>query len=241
MQDFAGESRARKISTIVLLSPSGSREIGGQMDNHIVLLGDSILDNASYTGTEPDVVSHLRSVLPHGWTATLCAVDGSTTLDLAPQLECIPPAASHLVLSLGGNDAIMNSDLLAMQVRSTAEALALFADRLERFERNYRNALESVVRIGLPLTVCTIYNGNMPPSVQRNARMALAMFNDVIVRAALQFSVNVIELRAVCAEPSDYANPIEPSGSGGAKIARAIAAAVVALDPSAARAVLSAG
>jgi hypothetical protein len=30
----------------------------------------------------------------------------------------------------------------------------------------------------------------------------------------------------VCAEESDYANPIEPSGSGGKKIAAAIAAAV---------------
>jgi hypothetical protein len=36
----------------------------------------------------------------------------------------------------------------------------------------------------------------------------------------------VIELRLVCSEPEDYANPIEPSVQGGAKIARAIARAV---------------
>jgi hypothetical protein len=35
-----------------------------------------------------------------------------------------------------------------------------------------------------------------------------------------------IELRHVCTEPADYANPIEPSVRGGAKIARAIARAV---------------
>jgi hypothetical protein len=33
-------------------------------------------------------------------------------------------------------------------------------------------------------------------------------------------------LRLVCTEPSDYANPIEPSGSGGRKIALAIAASL---------------
>ncbi len=32
--------------------------------------------------------------------------------------------------------------------------------------------------------------------------------------------------RWICTHPSDYANPIEPSGSGGSKIARAIANAL---------------
>jgi len=50
------------------------------------------------------------------------------------------------------------------------------------------------------------------------------MFNDVILRAAFHWRLPVIDLRLICSEPSDYANPIEPSGSGGAKIARAIAA-----------------
>jgi len=36
----------------------------------------------------------------------------------------------------------------------------------------------------------------------------------------------VVELRLVCSEPADYANPIEPSVRGGAKIARAVARAV---------------
>ena len=38
-------------------------------------------------------------------------------------------------------------------------------------------------------------------------------------------TTGVIELRAVCRDPEDYANPIEPSGRGGLKIARAIAEA----------------
>jgi len=52
------------------------------------------------------------------------------------------------------------------------------------------------------------------------------MFNDVILRVALERAIDVIDLRLVCTVASDYANPIEPSGSGGKKIADAIVAAV---------------
>ncbi len=54
-------------------------------------------------------------------------------------------------------------------------------------------------------------------------------FNDVILRVAFELGVNVIDLRQVCVESADYANPIEPSGTGGRKIARAIARAVGAV------------
>jgi len=53
--------------------------------------------------------------------------------------------------------------------------------------------------------------------------VALTVFNDAIVRTACAHGLDVIDLRAVCEQPRDYANPIEPSSIGGAKIARAIA------------------
>lgn len=196
---------------------------------HIVLLGDSIFDNQSYTRGAPDVVTHLRALLPPGWQATLQAVDGATTADVPRQLSGIPDAASHLVLSAGGNDALMNSDLLGTRLGSSAEALLLFDTRLRPFEAAYRNALALLAGRTLPVTVCTIYNGALEPDAARLARVALMMFNDVILRAAVEHRASVIELRAICVEPGDYANPIEPSGRGGAKIAAAIAHAVGAV------------
>ena len=44
---------------------------------HIVLLGDSIFDNGAYTQGEPDVVTHLRTLLPAGARAMLLAKDGA--------------------------------------------------------------------------------------------------------------------------------------------------------------------
>src|SRR5215207_2323437 len=115
------------------------------MPEHIVLLGDSIFDNKSYTNGAPDVASHLRNQLPSPWVVTLCAVDGATTADFSAQLGAIPASVSHAVLSLGGNDALMNADLLNLPVRSTAEALDVFRVRVEAFERDYAQALAALV------------------------------------------------------------------------------------------------
>lgn len=200
--------------------------------NHVVLLGDSVFDNAAYTRGEPDVVSHLRRTMPNSSKASLLAIDGATIAGLERQLQKVPADATHLVVSVGGNDALANIDLLNSPVRSTAEALSLFDSRVVRFERDYRQALRQVTALGHPTTVCTIYNGQLADEREaRNARVALMMFNDAILRTAFDAKLSVIELRAVCTEPSDYANPIEPSGGGGAKIAQVIGRVVAERTP----------
>jgi len=137
----------------------------------------------------------------------------------------VGPDVTQVVVSIGGNDALLNSDLLNAPVGSTAEALALFGRRVDAFNASYVAALESVLALGLPTTVCTIYEGNLEPAWAPLARVALMVFNDVILRVAFERAIDVIDLRLVCTEVSDYANPIEPSGSGGKKIAAAIVAA----------------
>jgi hypothetical protein len=196
---------------------------------HVVLLGDSIFDNGAYTRGEPDVVTHLRRLLPAGWSATLCAVDGSTTHGIAGQLQRVPALATHLVVAVGGNDALHNSDLLALPVTSSTQALTVFADRIDAFERAYRAAVTRVLALGRHTAVCTVYNGALEPERARIARVGLTLFNDVILRTAIDLRLDALELRSICAEPADYANPIEPSGRGGAKIAAAIARLVGAV------------
>ena len=53
--------------------------------------------------------------------------------------------------------------------------------------------------------------------------MAIRLFNDPIQSVANAYGFGVIELRAICNSPEDYANPIEPAAVGGMKIAQAIA------------------
>jgi hypothetical protein len=199
--------------------------------SHIALLGDSIFDNAAYTSGQPDVVRHLRALLPAGWEATLCAIDGAAIADLGRQIRCLPPGTSHLFVSVGGNDALQNIDLLSLPVASTGEALRLFARRLAAFERAYRRAIEEVAALKRRTVLCTIYNGALEEERAVAARVALTLFNDVILQTALDLGMDALELRRVCREPADYANPIEPSGRGGLKIARAVARVAGAVEP----------
>ncbi len=74
------------------------------------------------------------------------------------------------------------------------------------------------------MAVCTVYDPRFPdPARQRLAIAGLAVFNDVIVREAFTRGLPVIDLRFVCDEDRDFANPIEPSVQGGEKIAAEVA------------------
>lgn len=195
---------------------------------HVVLLGDSIFDNAAYVDGGPDVVAQLREILPPGWKATLRAVDGAVVADVERQLDRVPPGATHLVVSAGGNDALSHLDVLDRRAASVGEVLDVLAALRAPFAERYERMLGKVLDLGLPVTVCTIYNGQLgEPTLQRRAQTALTVFNDAIVQAAFAAGAPVLELRRICSEPGDYANPIEPSVQGGAKIASSILAALM--------------
>lgn len=194
---------------------------------HIVLLGDSVFDNAAYVAGGPDVVEQLRKRLPAGWRATLRAVDGSVIRSVERQLDQLPPDASHLVISVGGNDALRQAGVLDETARSVADALDRLAAIRDQFAQDYRAMLEGVLGRGLPTAVCTIYEAQFPdPRRRRLAATGLAVLNDCITREAFVRSLPLIDLRLICDRDEDFANPIEPSVHGGAKIAAAIAAVV---------------
>jgi lysophospholipase L1-like esterase len=192
---------------------------------HVVLLGDSIFDNASYVRRgEPDVVAQLRTKLPRDWNATLCAVDGAVTAGVMRQLERVPSDATHLVVSVGGNDALQNMGVMREGARSVAEAVGKLAAVREGFASTYRAMVEAVTTRRLPVALCTIYDARFPdPQEQRLVVTGLTIFNDVITREAFSRRLPLVDLRLICDEPADYANPIEPSAKGGDKIAAAIA------------------
>ncbi len=189
---------------------------------HLVLLGDSIFDNARYVPGEPDVVRQVQQVLPGGWQATLRAVDGATTGSLASQMTRLPADATHLVVSMGGNDAIGASHLLYQNVSRVADAVLRLAQAQASFAASYHAALDRVLAAGLPTAICTIYDTPTRPE-QPIIATALCVFNDVISRAAFSRGLPLIDLRLVINEDSDYSNPIEPSAQGGTKMAAAIA------------------
>jgi hypothetical protein len=191
---------------------------------HVVLLGDSIFDNGAYVPGEPDVVRQLRREIPADWEASLVAVDGAVVGDVPAQLRRLPPGATHLVMSAGGNDALCASHLLGEAVRSVAEAVVLLGEAQARFAAAYGAACDALAATGLPVMVASIYDTPASAPNHRVIRTALSLFNDEISRAAFARGFALLDLRLVCSEERDYANPIEPSSRGGAKMAAAIAA-----------------
>ena len=206
---------------------------------HVVLLGDSIFDNAAYVAGAPDVVRQLRRALGAGRDATLLAVDGAVVTGVERQLAGLPRDATLLVVSAGGNDALGDAYLLQQSARTVGEAVSRLAEAQGRFAQRYEAMVEKVTAAGIPTALCTIYDANFPAPEGRVITAALSLFNDVITRAAFARGLALIDLRLICDDPGDYANPIEPSEQGGDKIAAAIAA--LALGDGAGRSVVYAG
>jgi hypothetical protein len=198
---------------------------------HVVLLGDSVFDNGAYVAGGPDVIAHLRKTIPSGWRATLLAVDGATCSGVPRQLRDLPSDATHLVVSAGGNDALGRSAILDATARSVADTLLKLSMIAREFRSEYSSMLEALDATGLPLAVCTIYDPRFPDPLRRElGRTALAVIHDVILREAVARGLPVIDLRLVCDKNADFANPIEPSVQGGAKIAAAIKGLVESHD-----------
>jgi lysophospholipase L1-like esterase len=198
--------------------------------SHLVLLGDSIFDNAAYVAGGTPVLEHVKLHLPKDWRATLLAVDGNITVDVARQLAHLPADATHLFISIGGNDALQASGILFQPVARAEELLRELSDVQRTFQLEYRAMLQAVLEKRLPTAVCTIYDSI--PGMQRWELTPLSIFNDVIVREAARAGVVVLDLRELCTEPGDYSpvSPIEPSTGGGQKIARAVVQAATSHD-----------
>jgi hypothetical protein len=205
----------------------------------VVLLGDSVFDNAAYLAGRADVVNQLERRLPAGWAASLLAVDGSVMAGVLRQLERLPLDATHLVVSMGGNDALGVSSILDAPSRSVADTLLKLADIRERFFTDYASTVDAILASKLPTAVCTIYDVRYDdPDQRRVAVTALTTLNDCITRTAAARGLPVLDLRLICNEDGDFANPIEPSEQGGGKIAAAIVALLTQHDFSRRRAEL---
>ena len=195
-------------------------------NNHINLIGDSIIDNFNYVPAPgKTVLGHLDALMPEFGFDQL-ATDGFTTKDVIKQLAGKELQNGVSVLSVGGNDLLQKIDLLTDESpRLATSLLEDLGEMAEQFAHRYAIILEMIKQ---PLLVCTIYNPAffkepISAPLQEAAVVAVSIFNDHIQRLAKSCGCPVLELRDIFIDESDYANPIEPSDVGGAKLAHEIA------------------
>ncbi len=190
---------------------------------HIVLLGDSTLDNSAYTGGAPDVTGYMRGLAGDDVRITLLGDDGATVSSVYLQIESIPPDATHLTLSVGGNNAFGYRSFLDASAISVEEVLLSLYKMASDFKEQYTALIARLLQTGLPLLICTIYEGFFDnPVIQKKVNTALCVFNDVIIRTAFRNSLEILDLRDVCCNPEHFTSIIEPSGAGGERIAESL-------------------
>jgi hypothetical protein len=191
---------------------------------HLALVGDGILANGAHTKQEPDSASAIRQLLP-AWTVSLLAAEGSSMAAVPSQVQRLPEDVELVVLSVGGNDAMEHVDILQHPTQSSGHTLDALANMVEGFASKYDHVAKSVRDRTPRLVLCTIYE---PPLVGSNtasrARVLITLLNDRILRTAYRFGLDVLDLREICTNPADFTMQIQPSATGAAKIAKAIAA-----------------
>ena len=193
---------------------------------HVVLIGDSILDNGAYVGRGGDVASTLQARLAED-KVTLLARDGAVIEGAQSQLKGVPQDATLLVISAGGNDALRSVGILAEPARTVADGLAKVLTIRERFSEQYRALLDQAQSFDPPSAICTIYDVLLPNLEQRKlANLALGVLNDVITREAARRGLPLIDLRVMFTQEQHFANAIEPSEQGSELIAAAVVEAM---------------
>ena len=207
---------------------------------HIVLLGDSIFDNSSYINSdELDVPNQLRSLVSHNYKVTNLAVDGHLIRHVKNQLNNLPSNVTHLFVSVGGNDGLGHLSIFHTPVNTIGESLQHMYRIGDNFKKRYAEMVDLVLSYNLPTTFCSIYyprfdarsldrvqdymsvlsNGR---EIQEMVMSAETIFNDIITYEIFKRKIPLIDLRVLCDDDEDFANPIEPSCIGGMKIAKTI-------------------
>lgn len=170
---------------------------------HVVLLGDDLGRLPRIRELGPGELE--RQLLPQAgldWRLSLVRADDVIARS---RLAELPADTSHVIISLEGNRAIAASGLLQGHPVSYEEALARLSLAADEFESVIDTLVRTARGTRLPVAICTMYPPlHRNPVMQRAAATALAIFNDRIIRQAVQSGITVVDLRPVCASPEDY-------------------------------------
>jgi hypothetical protein len=227
------DSKHTKVMGNSSSSPNGDHIVDTSGDEtkewNVILLGDSTIDNKGYCGREgTSVTEHFESKVGK---VTLRAQDGALISAIERQLNAgVPAEATHLVVSVGGNNLLSNLEVMRKPCASVTEAMLMCAEISKEFEAEYEKMLNLVLEEKKPIMLCAVYRPNFERTGfqvnQEAVDIAQRIFHDVIFKMARKYRLPVVDLRSVVGEAEDYANPIELDTPGGLKLTNAIIAAI---------------
>lgn len=188
----------------------------------IALMGDSIFDNRMYVKRGYSVIEQFNQMPDTDWKAELLAVDGNVTKNVVTQCQKISAETTHLIISVGGNDALSCLNIFEKPASSVNEVMELLTVIKDQFQSDYKEMIDALIKTNKKLAVCTVYD--TIPGIEKRVLTALALFNEVILKEAFRHKIPVIDLRLIFNNNEDYSSlsPIEPSEIGGEKLVAVI-------------------
>ena len=186
----------------------------------IILIGDSILNNNNYIFTEGKSVSDLIKA-EHSNTY-LFAKDGAIITDCYTQIEQISKIESeanseeniYIFVSAGGNNILSSRNKLSNEM-------------IESFFQQYSTLILSI-KSSFPNAQIYLLNLYYPlDSRFKNLYTYIDQWNTLLSEFAENNKLKVIQTNKFMLKNSDFTNAIEPSETGGKKLADAILSSVI--------------
>jgi hypothetical protein len=182
---------------------------------HVVLCGDSSLNNSDAIPTKDKEVELTidgeltRMTMESNTFIKVLATSGHCMKDFSQtQLPQIPGIATHVFISVGGNDALARAKALFTEPDKISLLWAFMGWLFYSFGYEYADTMNKVraLKLKAKIFVCTLYS----PSLKKTpwwkrvlCRIALFQINRVIRKIAFQFEFEVVDLATVVDDEVD--------------------------------------
>lgn len=202
------------ISIVIIFSCAYFKSLKEGLTNNdnIILMGDSVLNNANYVPSGKSVEDILKTKTSKVLNV---AKDGATINDLYVQLDKIPielnKTETYIFISISGNDILSKrSELNNGEIRRLFDSYMDFLNAL-------RTKLGSV-----KINIMNLYQPANPR--YQSYKTSIEQWNKLINENSSKIGemYNVIDLYSLLKTPEDFVYDIEPSESASEKIANII-------------------
>lgn len=189
----------------------------------VLLVGDSVFDNALYVEDGQDSVSVLRRELSPIATVDSVAINGATTFEVLDQLFkgelSSKPKYDVIFLSIGGNDLLRNQEVYLDPTKTLADRRDFVMDLRKRF---------SLIRQHLLLmSEHVFWTGVYKPYFsteefsEKYIEAASRGIHDINTKLTIGYNYEyTLSLISIFNQPEDFVFTIELSAQGSEKLAK---------------------
>jgi molybdopterin converting factor small subunit len=200
------------ISIIIIFSCAYFKSIkeGLTNNNTLILMGDSILNNANYVPEGTSVYAFLKQKVSN---VINVAKDGATINDLYAQLDKIPielnNSQTYIFISAGGNNILSNSTT-KLNKDQIIQLFNTYIDFLKALRAKLSNVKINILNLYLPTN----------PRYQ-SYKSSVDQWNQLLKEYSNKIgeTYNILDLHTLLTSPEDFIYDIEPSKTASDKIA----------------------